>query len=730
MQRDIDVAVGSTEMVGFIGSFTQVVHSVHRASAAQRLSTSGSLRRSFLEKSRARVDVRHRSDMRMVAQDGQQNQNSETVESLSQSRLREVRKLMANAGFSAIIVPSSDPHNSEYPSSCFNRRAFISGFTGSAGTALITMDSACLWTDGRYFLQAENQLSESWRLMKAGLPDTPSLESFLQSNLAAGSTVAIDPLVHTIANVRVLRTCLMVADIKLASIAPNEHPVDVVWGSARPAVPCEPAHEHPLELSGKSVSQKLVELSNELVKSHCDHLVVSMLDELCWLLNIRGLDVPMSQFVIGYCIVHKSPEDSSEGPSATFYVDQSKISDDLRASLNAQGVRIADYEQILQDLKTNLKGTVAMDDNTISLGLMEAAESNTALSVKLVTSPVVLAKAIKNESELSGMRLAHVKDGAAVAEFLSYLESRITDEEQPISEFELGEVLEKYRAKQDGFVCPSFDTIAGSGPNGAVIHYRAEPESCRTVFDKELLLIDSGGQYREGTTDVTRTMHFGNPTDWQRKTFTLVLKGHIAVDSAVFPSGTPGVLLDTLARSPLWQAGLDYRHGTGHGVGAALNVHEGPHGISPRAGNTQGMIPGMIVSNEPGYYEDGSFGIRIENLLIVTEKSTEKVFGGRPYLGFSRLTMIPIQRKMLDMSLLDEFHIKWLNEYHSEVWNSVSPRLEGNALEWLRENTQPIELSSGKQKTTSASRRDVMKAVGFGVVSLFGQNLGDASAEV
>eukprot|EP01018_Ginkgo_biloba_P032583 Gb_05542 [translate_table: standard] len=306
------------------------------------------------------------------------------------------------------------------------------------------------------------------------------------------------------------------------------------------------------------------------------------------------------------------------------------------------------------------------------------------------SSPVALAKAIKNDAELNGMRQAHLRDAAALAEFWAWLEVKVASEKVTLTEVEVADKLLEIRAKQEGFLDTSFDTISGSGANGAVIHYRAEPETCSIVDDKKLFLLDSGGQYVDGTTDITRTVHFGEPTPRQKECFTRVLQGHIAIDQAIVPENTPGFVLDVLARSSLWKVGLDYRHGTGHGVGAALNVHEGPQSISYRYENMTHLQRGMIVSNEPGYYEDHSFGIRIENLLIVCEMETPNRFGGITYLGFEKLTFVPIQSKLLDLSLLSAGEIEWLNDYHSKVWEKVSPLVDSKTREWLWKNTRPV----------------------------------------
>jgi Xaa-Pro aminopeptidase len=353
---------------------------------------------------------------------------------------------------------------------------------------------------------------------------------------------------------------------------------------------------------------------------------------------------------------------------------------------------VRDYGKVVEDVAARAAAGSKfwLDPASTSLALSTAAGD----SVLAETSPIVLAKARKNEAELDGMREAHLKDGVALSSFLCWLEARVNGPDGSISEVDAAEMLETFRAAQDGFLATSFDTIAGSGPNGAIIHYSAEASTCRMVSNSEVFLLDSGGQYLDGTTDVTRTVHLGTTASLhERECFTRVLQGHMAIDSAIFPRGTTGFMIDAFARRPLWSVGLDYRHGTGHGVGACLNVHEGPHSISPRIGSNKAqLLPGMIVSNEPGYYEDGSFGIRIENLLIVVEKSTPNKFAGNPFYGFERLTYVPIEKSMLVPEILSAAEVEWLDGYHEEVWTKLSPRMgeSSREREWLWIKTRPL----------------------------------------
>ncbi|MCO5599448.1 hypothetical protein L7F22_053552 [Adiantum nelumboides] len=597
------------------------------------------------------------------------------------------------------------------------RRAYISDFTGSAGTAVITKDCAALWTDGRYFLQAENQLAPDWQLMRAGTPGVPSYCEWLRDQLKLGSSVGIDPFLFSVEAARELERCLLSKDHKLVLLQ-RSNLVDDVWGEMRPKEPTSPLRVHALKFAGIAVATKVANLRKELTSAGATATAVTMLDEIAWLLNLRGNDVPHNPVAYAYAVV--------ELESATLFTDLSKITDEVSLHLKEAHISVKPYTSVLSFLERLASDgcKLWLDPARVSIAMFNAFDaackthysnckkgkkagqagkvssnhiSSNEMAAPFVlerTSPIALAKAKKNAAELNGMRQAHLRDAAALVEFLAWLEKTIVVERKQPTEVEVADVLLEYRKKQKGFLDTSFETISGSGPNGAIIHYRAEAESCRFVDDKHVFLLDSGAQYLDGTTDVTRTFHYGTPTARQKECFTRVLQGHIAVDKAVFPEGTPGFVLDVLARSSLWKIGLDYRHGTGHGVGAALNVHEGPQSISARFGNMTGLEGGMIVSNEPGYYEDRSFGIRIENLLMVREVNTKNRFGGITYLGFEKLTFVPIQKNLMDVSILSEEDIDWLNNYHQEVWEKVSPLVEGNTLAWLKENTRRLYKSS------------------------------------
>ncbi|KAI3859170.1 hypothetical protein MKW92_047166 [Papaver armeniacum] len=479
---------------------------------------------------------------------------------IDDDKLIALRQLFSKPGIGidAYIIPSQDAYQSEFIAECFSRRAYISGFTGSAGTAVVTRDKACSLTDGRYFLQAEKQLSPSWILMRAGNYGVPTTTEWLNDVLDPGCRVGIDPFLFSSNEAEEIKEEISKHNHELVPLY-DINLVDQIWKESRPKPPMEPIRVHEIRYAGVHVSSKLSNLRSDLIEAGCSAIVITMLDEIAWLLNL----------------------------------------------------------------------------------------------------------------------------------FWSWLEEEI-HKGVVLTEVEVSDKLLEFRAKQDGFLDTSFDTISGSGANGAIIHYKPEPESCDVVDAKKLFLLDSGGQYIDGTTDITRTVHFGEPTTRQKECFTRVLQGHIAVDQAVFPENTPGFVLDALARSALWKVGLDYRHGTGHGVGAALNVHEGPQSISFRFGNMTPLQKGMVVSNEPGYYEDHSFGIRIENLLVVKEINTPNHFGGIGYLGFENITFVPIQAKLVDLSLMSAADVDWLNDYHSQVWKKVSFIGQGAASKWLWDNTQPL----------------------------------------
>ncbi|XP_021859471.1 aminopeptidase P2 [Spinacia oleracea] len=618
-------------------------------------------------------------------------------------KLRALRELFGKpgVGIDAYIIPSQDAHQSEFIAECYMRRAYISGFTGSAGTAVVTEDKAALWTDGRYFLQAEKQLSSDWILMRAGNMGVPTLSEWLNDVLPPGSRVGIDPFLFSFDAAEELREDISKKNHELVLLS-KTNLIDETWKGSRPKPPSKPVRLHELKYAGVDVSSKLSWLRTQLSNDGCSAIVITKLDEIAWLLNLRGSDIPHSPVMYAYLVV--------ESDQSKLFIDESKITSEVMEYLQNAGVELRPYDSILNAVENlAVEGAhLLIDREAVNAAIVNTFKStsnnkkehksksygrsnggvNGAAAVYR-NSPISMAKALKNHAEIEGMRNSHLRDAAALAQFWSWLETEI-HQGATLTEVEVADKLLQFRSKQDGFVDTSFDTISGSGPNGAIIHYKPEPDSCSVVDPKKLFLLDSGAQYIDGTTDITRTVHFGEPTAREKECFTRVLQGHIALDQAVFPENTPGFVLDAFARSSLWKIGLDYRHGTGHGVGAALNVHEGPQSISFRFGNMTSLQKGMIVSNEPGYYEDHAFGIRIENLLSVKEMATPNRFGGVDYLGFEKLTFVPIQSKMMDLSLLSAEEVDWVNEYHEQVWQKVSPLLDGSASQWLWENTQPL----------------------------------------
>ncbi|CAN9220201.1 unnamed protein product [Alternaria alternata] len=571
-------------------------------------------------------------------------------------RLADLRKLMKERNVDIYMVPSEDSHQSEYIAPCDARRAYISGFTGSAGYAVITHEKAALSTDGRYFNQAEKQLDSNWELLKQGIQDVPTIQEWTADQAEGGKVVGVDPSVVTAADARKLAEKIKKKGGEYKAI--DDNLVDLVWGDQRPARPSEKVITQPEKYSGKSFEDKIEDLCKELEKKKSLGFVVSMLDEVAWLFNLRGSDIPYNPVFFSYAVVTST--------AATLYVDESKLPEDVKKHLGDK-VTIRPYEAIFGDRQ--VKRTKEIPD--FKPGIMG---SNKALGgdekVEETRSPVGDAKAVKNEVELEGMRQCHIRDGAALSEYFAWLEDQLINKKATLDEVDGADKLEEIRKKHD-------------------IQEKGE---CAIIDPKAIYLCDSGAQYRDGTTDTTRTLHFTEPTEMERKAYTLVLKGNMALERVKFPKGTTGFALDALARQFLWAEGLDYRHGTGHGVGSFLNVHEGPIGIGTRVQYSEvSLAVGNVVSDEPGYYEDGKFGIRIENMVMVREVETKHKFGDKPYLGFEHVTMTPHCRNLVDMSLLTEDEKTFINEYHKEVYEKTSKFFENDSLtlEWLKRETAP-----------------------------------------
>ncbi|KIY53464.1 putative Xaa-Pro aminopeptidase P [Fistulina hepatica ATCC 64428] len=602
-------------------------------------------------------------------------------------RLAKLRELMKAHDVQALVCPSEDQHASEYPARADERRAFISGFNGSAGCVVVTSADAYMFTDGRYFLQAEKQLDHNWTLMKQGLPDVPTWQDFLWKNLASSTRVGVDPTLISASDAATLAASLKNKSSELVSLPSNL--VDEVWGVDRPARPRNEIIHLDTRFSGESHAEKLLHVREEMEKLGGTALVVTMLDEVAWLLNLRGSDIDYNPVFFAYAVVPQSG-------SAHLFVDKAQLTTAVLAHLGAY-VDVHPYDAFFEYLRTLAARTTAEDGKILigdrsSLAVAETIGQETYISTR---SPIADLKAVKNATEREGFRQCHIRDGAALCRYFAWLERQLVHNVQ-LTECEAADQLEKYRSELDLFRGLSFDTISSTGPNGAIIHYSPTPDDCAIIKREQIYLCDSGGQYLDGTTDVTRTWHFGTPTTIEKQAFTRVLQGHIALDTTIFPEGTSGYQLDVFARRPLWEVGLDYRHGTGHGIGAFLNVHEGPHGIGTRiAYNAVALKPGMTVSNEPGYYEDGKYGIRIENVLLVREVATPYKFGDKKYLGFEHVTMCPIHKGMIDVSLLSPREKEWVDAYHAEIWRKVSPLLSGDqeTLDWLRRETEPLNLT-------------------------------------
>ncbi|KAF4629914.1 hypothetical protein G7Y89_g8232 [Cudoniella acicularis] len=611
-------------------------------------------------------------------------------------RLTRLRELMKQHKLDIYIVPSEDSHASEYIAPCDARREYISGFSGSAGCAVITHEKAALATDGRYFNQASKQLDDNWLLLKQGLQDVPTWQEWSAEQSEGGKVVGVDPTVISAPDAR-----KVAEKIKKRGgedlMAVEENLVDIIWGSQRPPQPTGPVKILPQQFAGKDVKTKLEELRKELEKKKSSGFIVSMLDEIAWLFNLRGNDIPYNPVFFSYAAITSS--------TATLYVNSSKLSSECKMYLTDNGISVRPYEKIFDDTEILAKSLETADgDGPPEAKIKKFLVSNKTswalkrslggeAKVEEIRSPIGDAKAVKNETELEGMRACHVRDGAALIEYFAWLEHQLTVEKVKLDEVAAADKLEELRSKQKSFVGLSFDTISSTGANAAVIHYMPERGNCSIIDPQAVYLCDSGAQYLDGTTDTTRTLHFGDPTGMEKKAYTLVLKGNIALDVAVFPKGTSGFALDTLARQFLWEEGLDYRHGTGHGVGSYLNVHEGPIGIGTRIQYSEvPLAPGNVLSDEPGYYEDGSFGIRIENIIMVKEVETKHKFGDKPYLGFEHVTMVPYCRNLIDENLLTRKEKHWLNEYHADIHAKTKDYFKPGsiAMEWLERETTPI----------------------------------------
>ena len=591
-------------------------------------------------------------------------------------RLAALREQLKSDRLDGFVVPLTDEHMSEYVGSYAQRLAWLTGFQGSAGSAVVLPEEAAIFVDGRYTLQVRSQVSDrEWSYQS--VPET-SVTDWLKDHAREGARIGYDPWLHTRDWVKRAREALASRCAELVAV--GENPIDKVWID-KPEASKARLVVQPDEYAGKSSAEKRTEIAEWLESKEADAAVIAPLDSIAWLFNVRGQDVHRTPVALAYGIVH------SDGTADLFVADE-KVGPDVRQHLG-NGVRLHDrhaFEAALGELGGK---TVAVDPERSVAAIFDALDKAGAKILPL-RDPTILPKALKNPVEIAGQKAAQERDGIAVARFLRWI-----DEEAPggqVDELIASDKLEALRRESPELRDLSFDSISGAGPNGAIVHYKSSEKTNRRLETGTLYLIDSGGQYVDGTTDITRTVPIGEPTDEMRDRFTRVLKGHIAVATAVFPKGTRGTQLDSFARRPLWQAGLDYAHGTGHGVGSFLAVHEGPQRIAPvtssQSGGDEPLAPGMIISNEPGYYKTGEYGIRIENLVLVVEK--EIAGAEKETLGFETLTFAPIDRRLVVKEMLSPAEIDWLNDYHAQVLEKIGPKLEGADRAWLERACAPI----------------------------------------
>lgn len=595
-------------------------------------------------------------------------------------RLESLRKVMRREHLSAFIFPSTDAHQSEYVADHWQGRTWISGFNGSAGTAVVTMKSAALWTDSRYFLAAEEQLKGTeFQLMKLKIEGTPTISEWLAQELQGeNAEVGLDGMVNSYHE-----TMGLIADLRKSggiTVRTNFDPLGLIW-TDRPAIPANPVEIQPMEFAGESVASKISRIRTALRQRHADGMLISALDDIAWTLNLRGTDVHCVPVFVSYLLI------SSQ--QVSLYVDSAKINDEVKAYLTENGISLYPYNKVAEGLERYSEYNILLDGDETSYFLWKTVKCKEIIAGN---SPVPAMKAQKNDREIAGFRQAMLRDGVAMVKFLRWLKPAVEAGGQ--TEISIDRKLTSLRAEQHHFRDISFDTIAGYQAHGAIVHYEATPETDVALKPEGLILIDSGAQYQDGTTDITRTIALGPVTEEMKHVYTLVLKGHIQLELAKFPDGASGTQLDALARECMWREGYNYLHGTGHGVGAYLSVHEGPHQIRMEWKPTP-LRAGMTVTDEPGLYLSGKFGVRIENTLLIKDYQTTE-FG--KFLQMESLTLCPIDLTPVDFSMLQPEEIEWLDTYHRDVFEKLSPYLEGEDLEWLREATRPMDrvMSSGR----------------------------------
>ena len=594
-------------------------------------------------------------------------------------RLEDLREVMRREHLAAFIFPSTDPHQSEYVADHWKGREFISGFNGSAGTAVVTMNAAALWTDSRYFLAAEEQLKGTeFRLMKLKIDGTPTIPEWIGRECGAGAEVAVDGWCSSANSVKEL-----IADLRKQggiTLRTNLDPLKTIW-YGRPTVPENPVEIYPMAYAGETAHDKIVRIREALRKQHADGMLMASLDDIAWTLNLRGTDVHCNPVFVSYLLISSK--------DVTLYINKKKLSAEVSAYLKTEGVGVDDYENVKKGLKDYFEYNILLDPDEVNYMLYDAVRKKENPKTEIVEqeSPVKRMKTVKNEREIAGFRSAMLKDGIAMVKFLKWLSGYVGSSEiTGLSEISISDKLTSLRAQQPLYRDISFDTIAGYGEHAAIVHYEATPETDIPLQPRGLLLLDSGAQYLDGTTDITRTIALGELTDEEKKIYTLVLKGHIQIEICKFPSGSSGTQIDILARKDMWREGLNYLHGTGHGVGTYLNVHEGPHQLRMEW-KPAPLVAGMTVTDEPGIYLPGRCGVRTENtLLIVPYRETE--FGC--FLQFEPLTLCPIDKTPIIREMMAAEEVAWLNDYHQMVFDRLSPYLDVDENAWLQEACAPL----------------------------------------
>lgn len=590
-------------------------------------------------------------------------------------RLEKLREVMRREHLSAFIFPSTDAHQSEYVADHWQGRAWISGFNGSAGTAVVTMRSAALWTDSRYFIAAEEQLRDTeFQLMKLKVEGTPTISDWIASELSQNEDecreVGLDGMVNSYND-----TMALISDLRKAggiTVRTNFDPLEQIWMN-RPAVPENPVEIQSLNFAGETVDDKIQRIRKALREHHADGILVSALDDIAWTLNLRGTDVHCNPVFVSYLLI------SSD--QVSLFVNPKKISSEVKAYLDEHGISLFDYNQVEEGLESYADYNILLDGDETSFCLWKSVKCQEIIAAK---SPIPVMKAVKNATEIEGYHRAMLRDGVAMVKFLKWLKPAVEAGGQ--TEMSIDKKLTSLRAEQNLFRDISFDTIAGYQAHGAIVHYEATPETDAPLLPEGLILIDSGAQYQDGTTDITRTIALGPVTEEMKHIYTLVLKGHIQLELAKFPDGASGTQIDALSRECMWREGYNFLHGTGHGVGSYLNVHEGPHQIRMEWKPTP-LRAGMTVTDEPGLYLKGKFGVRIENTLLIKD-FVETAFG--KFLQMESLTLCPIDTAPIDVDMLLLEEVEWLNAYHREVFEKLSPYLEDEEVGWLAEATKPL----------------------------------------